>query len=218
MRLAAALATSIGLCLALIGWLDAAIFSSAAGRVVGLAGTVMLVAGALSSATLFRSGRMTASTLLIVFLGTLPFAGFGGFLWWQIQLSKERSAACEAGDADACLAFGVRKVRRGERDAAMPRLRRACELGKAEGCFMAGGIAPRATGVEWLARACNLSDARGCAKAAQLLRTGDGVTSDASRACMLAARGCASGHAPSCAEAAYCAAPNSDGSAAPAAP
>lgn len=155
---------------------------------------------------------MTASTLLIVFLGTLPFAGFGGFLWWQVQLAKERSAACESGNAEACMAYGVRKVRRGEVDAAMPRLRRACDLGNANGCFMAGGLAPRATGVEWLAKACALGDGRGCAKAAQFLRTGDGVAADPARACKLARSGCATQHAPSCAEAAYCEPPRNEGS------
>lgn len=210
MRLAAALATSIGLCLAVIGWLDAATFGSAAGSVVRWAGVAMMCGGGLSAAALFRAGRMTASTLLIVFLGTLPFAGFGGFLWWQVQLAKERSAACEAGNTEACIAYGVRKVRRGEVDAAMPRLRRACDLGNANGCFMAGGLAPRATGVEWLAKACTLGDGRGCAKAAQLLRTGDGVAADTARACKLASSGCASQHAPSCAEAAYCAPPGNE--------
>lgn len=212
MRLAAAIATSVGLCLCIIGWLDSALFSSTVGGVITASGGLLLAAGIVGSLLLMRRKQMTVSTLLIVFLGTLPFAGFGGFLWWQIQLSKERSAACEAGSAEACLSYGVRKVRRGEVEAGLPRLRRACSLGSAEGCFMAGGLAPKATGVEWLAQACNLGDPRGCARAAQLLRTGDGVTAAPLRGCELARRGCATGSAEACAEANYCSGGEGSGS------
>lgn len=205
MRLAAAIATSMGICLAVIAWLDAALFKSGAGSLIGTVALVLLAGGIAASVTLMRRRAMTLSTLLIIFLGTLPFAGFGGFLWWQISLSKERSAACERGDVNACLNYGIRKVRRGEVEAGLPRLRRACELGSAEGCFMAGGLAPKATGVEWLARACTLGDARGCTRGAQLMRTGDGTVADPARGCALAQRGCALGAASSCAEAAYCA-------------
>jgi hypothetical protein len=204
MRLAAAIATSVGLCLCIIGWLDSALFGSAVGGVMTLSGGLLLAAGIVASLLLMRRKQMTVSTLLIIFLGTLPFGGFGGFLWWQIQLSKERSAACEAGSVEACLSYGIRKVRRGEVEAGLPRLRRACSLGSAKGCFMAGGLAPKATGVEWLAQACNLGDPRGCARAAQLLRTGDGVTAAPARGCELARRGCATGSAEACAEAGYC--------------
>jgi hypothetical protein len=204
MRLAAAIATSVGLCLCIIGWLDSALFASTIGGVITLWGGLLLAAGIVASLLLMRRKQMTVSTLLIIFLGTLPFGGFGGFLWWQIQLSKERSAACEAGSVEACLSYGIRKVRRGEVEAGLPRLRRACSLGSAKGCFMAGGLAPKATGVEWLAQACNLGDPRGCARAAQLLRTGDGVTAAPARGCALARRGCATGSAEACAEAGYC--------------
>ena len=212
MRLAAAIATSVGLCLCIIGWLDSALFASAVGGVITLWGGLLLAAGIVGSLLLMRRKQMTVSTLLIVFLGTLPFGGFGGFLWWQIQLSKERSAACEAGSVEACLSFGKRKVRRGDVDAGLPRLRRACSLGSAEGCFMAGGLAPKATGVEWLAKACDLGDPRGCARAAQLLRTGDGVIAAPARGCDLARRGCAQASAEACAEASYCSGGEGSGS------
>jgi hypothetical protein len=214
MRLAAAIATNVGLCLCIIGWLDSALFESTVGGEITRWGGLLLAAGIAASVVLIRRKRMTVSTLLIVFLGCLPFAGFGGFLWWQIQLSKERSAACEAGSAEACLSFGKRKVRRGEVEAGLPRLRRACELGSADGCFMAGGLAPKATGVEWLAKACDLGDPRGCARAAQLLRTGDGVMAAPARGCELAQRGCAQGSAEACAEAGYCSGGEASGSAA----
>lgn len=212
MRLAAAIATNVGLCLCIIGWLDSALFESTVGGEITRWGGLLLAAGIAASVVLIRRKRMTVSTLLIVFLGCLPFAGFGGFLWWQIQLSKERSAACEAGSAEACLSFGKRKVRRGEVEAGLPRLRRACELGSADGCFMAGGLAPKATGVEWLAKACDLGDPRGCARAAQLLRTGDGVMAAPARGCELAQRGCAQGSAEACAEAGYCSGGEASGS------
>lgn len=204
MRLAAALATSVGLCLAAIGWLDAALFQSGVGGLIGWSAAALVVGGSAASTMLMRRGQLTASTLLIVFLGTLPFAGFGGFLWWQISLAKERSAACERGDVNACLSYGIRKVRRGDIVAGLPRLRRACELGSAEACFMAGGLAPKATGVEWLARACKLGDVRGCSRGAQLLRTGDGMTADPARGCELARHGCHLAAAAACAEAAFC--------------
>lgn len=212
MRLAAAIATNVGLCLCIIGWLDSALFESTVGGEITRWGGLLLAAGIAASVVLIRRKQMTVSTLLIVFLGCLPFAGFGGFLWWQIQLSKERSAACEAGSAEACLSYGKRKVRRGEVEAGLPRLRRACELGSADGCFMAGGLAPKATGVEWLARACDLGDPRGCARAAQLLRSGDGVTAAPARGCELAQRGCAKGSAEACAEAGYCSGGEASGS------
>jgi hypothetical protein len=212
MRLAAAIATNVGLCLCIIGWLDSALFESTVGGQITRWGGLLLAAGIAASVVLIRRKQMTVSTLLIIFLGCLPFAGFGGFLWWQIQLSKERSAACEAGSAEACLSFGKRKVRRGEVEAGLPRLRRACELGSADGCFMAGGLAPKATGVEWLAKACDLGDSRGCARAAQLLRTGDGVTAAPARGCELAQRGCAKGSAEACAEAGYCSGGEASGS------
>lgn len=212
MRLAAAIATNVGLCLCIIGWLDSALFESTVGGEITRWGGLLLAAGIAASVVLIRRKQMTVSTLLIVFLGCLPFAGFGGFLWWQIQLSKERSAACEAGSAEACLSFGKRKVRRGEVEAGLPRLRRACELGSADGCFMAGGLAPKATGVEWLAKACDLGDSRGCARAAQLLRTGDGVMAAPARGCELAQRGCAQGSAEACAEAGYCSGGEASGS------
>ncbi len=212
MRLAAAIATNVGLCLCIIGWLDSALFESTVGGEITRWGGLLLAAGIAASVVLIRRKQMTVSTLLIVFLGCLPFAGFGGFLWWQIQLSKERSAACEAGSAEACLSFGKRKVRRGEVEAGLPRLRRACELGSADGCFMAGGLAPKATGVEWLAKACDLGDPRGCARAAQLLRTGDGVMAAPARGCELAQRGCAQGSAEACAEAGYCSGGEASGS------
>ena len=212
MRLAAAIATNVGLCLCIIGWLDSALFESTVGGEITRWGGLLLAAGIAASVVLIRRKQMTVSTLLIVFLGCLPFAGFGGFLWWQIQLSKERSAACEAGSAEACLSFGKRKVRRGEVEAGLPRLRRACELGSADGCFMAGGLAPKATGVEWLAKACDLGDPRGCARAAQLLRTGDGVMAAPARGCELAQRGCAKGSAEACAEAGYCSGGEASGS------
>ena len=212
MRLAAAIATNVGLCLCIIGWLDSALFESTVGGEITRWGGLLLAAGIAASVVLIRRKQTTVSTLLIVFLGCLPFAGFGGFLWWQIQLSKERSAACEAGSAEACLSFGKRKVRRGEVEAGLPRLRRACELGSADGCFMAGGLAPKATGVEWLAKACDLGDPRGCARAAQLLRTGDGVMAAPARGCELAQRGCALGSAAACAEAGYCSGGEASGS------
>ena len=212
MRLAAAIATNVGLCLCIIGWLDSALFESSVGGEITRWGGLLLAAGIAASVVLIRRKQMTVSTLLIVFLGCLPFAGFGGFLWWQIQLSKERSAACEAGSAEACLSFGKRKVRRGEVEAGLPRLCRACELGSADGCFMAGGLAPKATGVEWLAKACDLGDPRGCARAAQLLRTGDGVMAAPARGCELAQRGCAQGSAEACAEAGYCSGGEASGS------
>lgn len=69
---------------------------------------------------------------------------------------------------------------------------------------MAGGLAPKATGVEWLAKACKLGDARGCSRGAQLLRTGDGVNADPARGCELARQGCTLGAASACAEEAFC--------------
>jgi hypothetical protein len=188
--------------LALTGLIDVATWKTSWGHELLAVAAVGMVAGIALLVTA-RGGGMTRGRLFVLALGSVPFGGFGAFLAWQIGVSAERSTRCEAGDAEACMAFAVRKLRRGDHEAAIPRLRRACELGDAKGCFAAGGLAPAAAGVELLARACELGEPKGCSRAAQHLRRGEGVTASPERACGLARAGCLVNDASSCEEARF---------------
>lgn len=113
------------------------------------------------------------------------------------DVSEQRPvAACEAGDADACLAW-ARAVEASDPETARRAYQRGCEAGSAAACVPAGRLAypddPDAAADAWRS-ACDGGHAPACARAAEILLAGDDAAAEA-----VARAGCDAEDAASCA-------------------
>jgi TPR repeat protein len=112
---------------------------------------------------------------------------------------------CEADDVDGCHELGTMKIhgwggpsdRKGGRHA----LERACELGRADSCAVAGGLSygrrdERAR--RFLARGCELGDPTSCVDLAWMVGHGEGGPADGEAARRHLHRACDAGSAAGC--------------------
>lgn len=153
-------------------------------------------------------GHGTVRKLMAIAVGVWPFLAFGLFLRWQITMSAEQMALCEAENWRECERLAIRREKRGRFDDAQPLFARACEGGIARACTNAGammrdgrGTAPSATGAaELLVAGCDGGDPLACQLLGQIYKRGGDLPADPERSLAFFARACEGGLASACAE------------------
>lgn len=195
-----ALVAWTGLCVFLIGLLEAKMGGAPFAADWMSSGLWALGAGALLSAILGGFGFFRAGKSAIICLGVSPFLIFGLFIYWRMNVSEAQHYACmEENDGHACRVLAEVRAKRGHSADAVVLMEQGCTLGDARSCRALGGQIHRhpelheTSAEEWFSRACDLGDGLGCDRAGQLTRS-----SDPERARIYFERGCAAGYASSC--------------------